>query len=160
MLKWVSGRSVPEFFRVRVCPVPGVPTDVTEKVNWGIEMAIPGGIADAVSATTPTVEDAVAEAAARSAARCAREIPPVEEIPVPEEMVTVPVIAPVLAGVTVMSNVHNAPLATDVPQLSVSLNSPLGVITRLVSVWPVLFVNVAICDVDCVPSVWTPKVIT
>jgi hypothetical protein len=137
-----------------------VPTEVTEKLNCEIEIAIPGGIADAESATTPTVEEAVVDACARSAALCAREIPPVEEIPVPEESVTVPVIAPVLAGVTVMFNVHDAPLAKDPPQLSVSLYSPLGVITKLVSVWPVLFVSVATCDVDCASTVWTPKLIT
>jgi hypothetical protein len=105
-LKWSSGSAVPEFFRVTVCPALGVPTEVTEKLNCEIEIAIPGGIADAESATTPTVEEAVVDACARSAALCAREIPPVEEIAVPEESVTVPVIAPVLAGVTVMFNVH------------------------------------------------------
>src|SRR5579859_5943263 len=101
--RFISGSADPVFLRVTVCPVLGVPTAVAEKLNWGMEIPSPGGIADAESATTPTVEDAEdAEAAARNPAARAREIPPVAEMLVPDEIVTVPVTAPVLAGVTVI----------------------------------------------------------
>jgi hypothetical protein len=161
MLKFVNGSAVPVFLSVTVCPVLGVPTDVTEKLNRGIEIPIPGGIADADIATTPTVEEDVSElSTALSAAARGRDTAFVTEMLVPEEIVTVPVIAPVLAGVTVIFNLHDAPLLSEDPQLSVSVNSPLGVIARLVSAWPVSLVNVAICELDCMPTVCTPKLIT
>ena len=53
------------------------------------------------------------------------------------ETLTTPVMAPVVAGVTVMCRMQLAPLASVVPQLSVSANSPLAAAAKAVIVCPV-----------------------
>jgi len=74
-----------------------------------------------------------------------------------EEMLIVPVMAPAVCGVTVIFRVQLVALASVVPQLSVSLNSPLAVITRLSMDCPVLLVSVAVCAADVPPLACTPK---
>src|SRR6185312_16034325 len=54
--KWVSERVLPVLVMVMVCPVEAVPTGVMEKLSWGMEKTMPGGMAVAVMATTPRLK--------------------------------------------------------------------------------------------------------
>src|ERR1700683_2276731 len=121
---------------------PAVTTGAGAVANasWlAVAFALP--LVSAKVATTPTFE--VAELGTPPAPPSADEEEPVAKTP-PPEMTTVPVIAPTVAAVTVMFTVQLAPLARVMPQLSVSLYSPLATIDRLVMFWPVLLVNVAV----------------
>ena len=53
---------------------------------------------------------------------------------------------------TVTFSMQLAPLASVVPQLSLSAYSPLAVIARLAMAAPVLFVSVAVCGLEVTPT--------
>ena len=97
----VSDESMPVFVSVTVCPAPGDPTTVTLKLNWGIDRPMPGGMAEAETATTPRLRAELlgVESLPVATGFVAAELPKGASVPA---TVMVPVIAPSITGVTVI----------------------------------------------------------
>jgi hypothetical protein len=74
------------------------------------------------------------------------------------EIVSVPVLAPVVVGVKVTLMSQLAPAPTEVPHVFVWAKSPLGVMLVMAKAEDPLLVSVTVCAVLVVLTLWVPKV--